>query len=447
MRGRIPMLVVGCARSGIGASKLANSLGYKVALYDDKKFEDFSEETKQVLKQLESEGIELLLGTKIFKEDIELVVVSPGVPLEIPVIEYYKSQGIEVIGEFEFASAFCKAPIVGITGTNGKTTTTTMVGEILKSFNPNTYVVGNIGTAFSEEVQSITEDAIVAAELSSFQLETILTLECQVAAILNISPDHLNRHHTMENYIKAKFRIFENGNGILVLNHDDPELIKLVGKTNRTQILFSSTTKLDKGAYVDDGTLCYDAEPICEISKLHILGKHNIENTLAAIAITKALGVPSEIIKKVLLEFRGVEHRIEYINTIKGIKFYNDSKATNVGAAIPAIHAMTSPIRLIGGGMDKEVEFDEWVELFNGKVAKVYLIGETTNKIIETCKAHDFHSYGAYKTLDEAIQAAYNEAQEGECVLLSPACASWDMFESYEQRGDLFRAAVNTIDI
>ncbi|OOB79418.1 MAG: UDP-N-acetylmuramoylalanine--D-glutamate ligase [Epulopiscium sp. Nuni2H_MBin003] len=448
---RMNILVVGCARSGIGAAKLAVAKEHKVTIYDKKKLGDFDNETRQSLLNLSNLGVDLQLNSEDYKHNIDKVVVSPGVPLEIDIIKFYKQAGIEIVGEFEFASTFCKAPIIGITGTNGKTTTTSLVGEIFKAYNPNTYVVGNIGRAFSEEVLDIKEDGIVIAELSSFQLETIKTLKCEISAILNISPDHLNRHHTMENYIQAKYRIFENPSAInkLILNYEDTELRKLVGNTKKEELYFSAKQEIENGTYLKNGFLIDntlgDNLEICHIDDMHILGEHNYENALAAILIARAYKVPSQIIKEVLINFRGVEHRIEYVNVVNNIKFYNDSKATNVGAAIPALHAMRSKIRLIGGGLDKDIEFDEWIKLFDTRVAKIYLIGETTNQIIETCKKYNFNNYQSYETLEEATIAAYTEANSGECVLLSPACASWDMFKSYEVRGELFKKVVNSL--
>ncbi len=440
------ILVIGCARSGIGAAKLAIKAGHRVNIYDDKDFNDFSEDVKLMLENLKNLGANLVLGkNNPYIQDIDQIIISPGVPLDIPIVEYYRKGNVKIIGEFEYATSFCKAPIIGITGTNGKTTTTTLLGQIFKEYNSKSCVVGNIGLAFSEEVENTSDDSIVIAELSSFQLETIDKLTCQISAILNISPDHLNRHDTMENYMAAKYRIFENGDSTakVILNKDDYELNKLIGKTGKTELLFSLKDPIDNGAYLKDGFLVDntlgDKFNICHIDELNILGEHNYQNTLAAILIARAYGVPREIIRKVLLEFKGVEHRIEYVNTVSGIKFYNDSKATNTGAAIPGLMAMRSKIRLIGGGLDKHVEFDEWVELFDGRVAKIYIIGETTNQIIETCKRHNFYKYEAFNTFEQAIKTAYNEAEEGECVLLSPACASWDMFPSYEVRGDIFK--------
>lgn len=442
-------LIIGCARSGLAAAKLALTQNEKVGLYDGKTYDKLSQSSQQQVSELESQGVNLFLG-KIFRSDeVTQVIVSPGVPLEIDIITYYRDKNVPIIGEFEYASTFCKAPIIGITGTNGKTTTTSLVGKIFSDFNPETYVVGNIGQAFSEKVLEIPENGIVIAELSSFQLETITMLKCAVATILNISPDHLNRHHTMENYINAKLKII-NMDAPLILNQEDGYLKNLVESLSSNIKTFSSKQPVTCGTYFKDGKLWQNMleEPsvVCNEDELHILGEHNIENALAAIAIAISYEVPMNIIKKELMSFKGVEHRIEFVRNLNGRNFYNDSKATNTGAAIPGLFAMKGTTRLIAGGMDKYSEFDDWVQLFKGRVEKVYLIGETSNQIIKTCKKYNFNNVESYDTLDKATLSAYEESEFGDNILLSPACASWDMFESYEQRGDLFKYIVNNLE-
>ncbi|OON97284.1 MAG: UDP-N-acetylmuramoylalanine--D-glutamate ligase, partial [Epulopiscium sp. Nele67-Bin005] len=419
------VLVIGCAKSGLGAAKLAYTLGNEVSLWDSKGYEAFALATQSEIDDLGQRGIEMFLNATTTPSDVDLVVLSPGVPPEIDIIQIYKKQGIEIIGEFEYASRVCKAPIMGITGTNGKTTTTALVGEIFRNYNPKTYVVGNIGTAFSDEVLNIDEDGIVIAELSSFQLEGISQLSCEISAILNISPDHLNRHHTMENYINAKYRIFENQSekNILIINEEDETLKALQNIDTKNIVTFSSINKVETGTFLEDDELFSNINgeliSICNIHELHILGKHNFENALAAIAIAQSYGVPTDIIRDTLLTFKGVEHRIEFVRNINNRKFYNDSKATNVGAAIPAIGAMRGKIRLIGGGMDKGVTFDEWVKLFDGKVETLYLIGETKQLILDTCKKYNFTSVVLCETLEVAIKLAYEQSNEGENILLS----------------------------
>ena len=446
------ILVVGCARSGLAAAKLANIKGATVYVYDQKKLSDFHKETSDVVKELMAEGIQFIFEDTIDVEPFDTLIVSPGVPLELPFIQAAYAKGKTVLGELEFAAGFCKAPIIAITGTNGKTTTTALVGEIAEGFNPKTYVVGNIGRAFSEDVLEISEDSIVVAEVSSFQLETIKTFHPVVSAILNITPDHLNRHKTMENYCKAKYKIVENQSetDFCILNAKDTYYKEALHNVHAQPIIFNADTTPEKGAYVEqnalyeniDGTTNY----ICAVEELKILGSHNIENALAAISITRAFGIPVEIVADKLKTFAGVAHRIEYVNTKNGVDFFNDSKATNTDAAIKGLLAMKKPVRLLAGGMDKKVSFVPWIELFEGRVQKVYVIGETRAQIVSECAKEGYTSIATFDTFEDAILASYNEAKAGECVLLSPACASWDMFESYEQRGDIFKKIVHNLE-
>lgn len=449
------VLVVGNARSGIGAAKLALSQGAKVCIYDGKAYEKWEASMQKSIDAMKSQGIEYALGENPDVASYDLVILSPGISPEIELIQQAKKANISVTGEFEFASWYCKAPIVAITGTNGKTTTTTLVGEMMKSFNPKTYIVGNIGNAFSEEVGHIPADGIVVAEVSSFQLETAITFHPQVSALLNITPDHLNRHGSMENYCACKYQIFANqtNQNYSILNIKDNYYQEAKEHTKAQCIDFSTTTIPEKGAYLKEGQLWENitgtSQLICSVEQLLIKGTHNVENALAAIAIATAFGVPTTIIREVLTTFKGVEHRTEYVATKRGVDFFNDSKATNTDAAIAGLVGLSSlnkPIRLIAGGMDKKNSFKEWIKLFKGRVEKVYVIGETKAQIVNECIAEDYHAYETYETLDDAVLAAYEESKPGECILLSPACASWDMFESYEQRGRLFKELVNHLE-
>ena len=449
------VLVVGNARSGIGAAKLALSQGAKVCIYDGKPYEKWEVSMQKSIDAMKSQGIEYALGNDPDVKSYDLIILSPGVSPEIEIIQSARRANVFVTGEFEFASWYCKAPIIAITGTNGKTTTTTLVGEMMRSFNPKTYVVGNIGNAFSEEVEHIPADGIVVAEVSSFQLETATTFHPKVSALLNITPDHLNRHGSMENYCACKYQVFANQTteDYSILNIKDYYYKEAKEHTKANCIDFSTTTIPERGAYLKEGELWENItgvnRPICTVDQLFIKGTHNIENALAAIAIATAFGVPLETIKQVLTTFKGVEHRTEYVTTKRGVDFFNDSKATNTDAAIAGLVGLSSlnkPIRLIAGGMDKKTSFSEWVKLFKGRVEKVYIIGETREQIVNECVAQDYHAYGTYDTLDEAVRVAYEESKPGECILLSPACASWDMFESYEQRGRLFKELVNHLE-
>lgn len=445
-------IIIGCARSGLAAAHLAQKDGYHVSVYDQKKYEQFHKDDQERIKNLYEQGVQFIFEPSINLDQYDLIIVSPGVPLDLPFIKEAVNQGKKVMGELEYASTFCKAPIVAITGTNGKTTTTSLVGQIIKAYNPNTYVVGNIGRAFSEDVLHIPEDGIVVAEVSSFQLETIQTFHPVVAAILNITPDHLNRHKTMENYCRAKYQVFGNQtcSDYLILNEQDEYFKEAQSLATSQVITFNRQASTLRGAFSDDLNLYENIEGtlecLCGIQDLKIVGAHNIENALAAIAICKAVGVPNEVIKQELLNFSGVEHRLEFVCTKKGVDYFNDSKATNVGAAIPGLISMHKPIHLIGGGMDKKISFTDWVELFEGRVKKLYLIGECKDQILQECQRQHFNEVALFETFESAIQAAYEEAQPNECVLLSPACASWDMFESYEQRGQIFKEIVNHLE-
>lgn len=449
------ILIVGNARSGIGAAKLASSQKAKVYVYDQKPYQQWDLSMQQEIEDMKGQGITFYLGEDLIQWDFELLIVSPGVPLDIEVIRRAEEKKIKIIGEFEFASWFCKAPIVAITGTNGKTTTTTLVGEIFKHYNPHTYVVGNIGKAFSEEVLHIPEGGVVVAEVSSFQLETIESFHPKVSALLNITPDHLNRHHTMENYCHCKYNIFKNQTqeDFCILNSKDTYFKEAKRQVKGLCITFSTADCPEKGAYLKDRHLCENISGqenvICDIDVLKIKGMHNIENALAAIAITAAFGVPSHIIRQTLGAFKGVAHRTEYVTTKKGIDFFNDSKATNTDAAIAGLVGLSmlkKPIRLIAGGMDKHTTFKEWIKYFSKNVKKVYIIGETKGQIARECSEEGYTSTQTFESFKEAVLTAYEEACEGECILLSPACASWDMFESYEQRGDLFKEIVSNLE-
>lgn len=446
------ILVIGSARSGLGAAKLANQLGADVCVYDQKVFEVLSSDTQDYINQLKGSQVSFALGQDVAVDEFDLVIVSPGVPLEIPLIQEAVAKGKTVLGEFEFASRYCKAPILGITGTNGKTTTTALVGQIVKAYNPQTYIVGNIGRAFSEEVLDIPVDGVVVAEMSSFQLETIQELHAQVGALLNITPDHLNRHKTMENYCKAKYRLFENqvADDFAILNAKDEYYEDAKQYISSQLITFNLDSEVTRGAYVQGDSLYENitgtTRYICKKDELKILGDHNVENALAAIAITTAFGVSTDMIRRELLNFNGVEHRIEYVGTKKGVDLFNDSKATNTDAAIKGLISMRKPIRLLGGGMDKKTSFKDWIQLFEGRVVKAYVIGETKEQIIRECQEESFMAVEAFETFEEAIKAAYDESQSGECILLSPACASWDMFESYEQRGEIFKTIVMNLE-
>ena len=443
------VLVFGSGISGIGAVRLLVEHGAYVVLYDGNE-----RLKKQKLKEqlAEASKVQIVLGDfpESLMDTLDLVVLSPGVPTDLPVLQEMRKRRIDVIGEVELAYAFGKGDVLAITGTNGKTTTTTLLGQIMKAYREEVFVVGNIGNPYTVAASQMTEDAIAVAEMSSFQLESIVTFCPRVSAILNLTPDHLNRHHTMEAYVEAKEKIAMNqtGEDYCILNYED-ERTREFGRRVRSQVLyFSSRHKLERGIYLDQGNMIYknpDEVIICKVEQLPVLGTHNYENVMAAAAMAAVYGVPVEVIRKVILAFRGVEHRIEYVAEKNGVVYYNDSKGTNPDAAIKGIQAMNKKTVLIGRGYDKHSEVTEWIQAVYGMVQKLILLGATKRKIAATAEKGGFRDYMFADTLKEAVLLAAETASGGDAVLLSPACASWDMFSSYEVRGEKFKEIVNSL--
>ena len=441
------VLVFGSGISGIGAVKLLEDQGAEVVLYDGNESLD-----QASLREQLGEKTTIMLGKfpEHLLEELDLVVLSPGVPTDLPVILVMKEHGIQVIGEVELAYAFGKGDVLAITGTNGKTTTTSLLGEIMKCHQEEVFVVGNIGNPYTVAAGQMTERSVAVAEMSSFQLESIETFRPKVSAILNFTPDHLNRHHTMEAYVEAKKQIAKNqtAEDYCVLNYED-ERTKAFGEEVKAQVLyFSSAHKLERGIYLDDGKMIYknpEEEIVCHVDELQILGIHNYENVMAAVAMAAVYGVPMDTIRKAILAFKGVEHRIEYVTEKDGVVYYNDSKGTNPDAAIKGIQAMNRKTVLIGGGYDKNSEYTEWIQAFDGKVKQLILIGATREKIAQDAEKCGFHDYVFADTFEEAVLLAAKTAKSGEAVLLSPACASWGMFPNYEVRGEKFKEIVNSL--
>lgn len=446
------VLVAGGGKSGICAANLLVRNGEHVILFDENK----NMEPDKLSDKLEagSYNVEIHIGelTDDIIDECELMVISPGIPTDAPFALKVKEKGLPVWSEIELAYRYEKGQIAAITGTNGKTTTTTLVGEIMKAYNDDTYVVGNIGIPYTSLCDKTTEKSVTVAEISSFQLETIVDFRPHVSAILNITPDHLNRHYTFENYANCKLDITKNqGEGdYTVINYDDPETMKLVDKIPCKIIYFSRKEILDEGVFVKDGDIVIrengEEKRVLSLKDIKLLGTHNTENVLAAVAISYYMGVPIDIIEKICTAFQGVEHRIEYVRTVKGVPYYNDSKGTNPDAAIKGIEAMTRTTLLIGGGYDKHSTYDEWIDAFDAKVKYLVLIGETAEKIALCAKQHGFNNIVFMDTLEDAVNFCYANAKPNDAVLLSPACASWDMFKSYEQRGDLFKQYVNNLE-
>lgn len=444
------VLVVGLARSGIAAAKLLHQAGAKVMVNEQRKASEISSVVEELKKAIDCE---FYLGQHPddVLDKVHLIVLSPGVPTDAPFLIKAADMGIEVISEVELAYRYCKAPIVAVTGTNGKTTTTAWIGEILKASGAATHVVGNIGIPFTGKVEEIDPSDEVVVEISSFQLETVLRFRPHVSLILNISEDHLDRHKTMDHYIAAKSRIFENqGRGdYLVLNGDDSILSGIQPQNGVKIFYFSRTQTLSEGAWVEDGRIYMNLGagtlPICKVNQVGIPGTHNLENALAAVLAAGLSGVEPNTIARVLQEFPGVEHRIEKVDTINGVTFYNDSKGTNPDSSIRAIQAIPEPIVLIAGGYDKKNSFSEFIDAFGSKVRELVLLGETADIIAKTAKKKGFTNIHMTNSIEQAVQKAYELSSPGDQVLLSPACASWDMFRDFEERGDLFKAAVKAL--
>lgn len=451
------VLVVGSGKSGIGASRLLGSLGAYPVLFDgnDKQNE---EEIRQRAGQIP--GLTILLGSvpEEIKKEIALVVISPGVPVDAPMLEEYRALRIPIWGEIELAYAYAKGRVVAITGTNGKTTTTTLVGQIMEAYYRLVYVVGNIGNPYTEIALETKEETVTVAEISSFQLETIHTFKPAVSAILNITPDHLNRHHTMECYVKTKEAItrYQTKEDTCVLNYEDPYTRDFGDRCPAKVVFFSSKRKLETGVYLEGEEICLaeelpgkgiETQRLMNIHDMNLVGMCNVENVMAAIAICHAMQVPMDIILKTIRVFKAVEHRIEFVATKNGVDYYNDSKGTNPDAAIQGIRAMNRPTVLIGGGYDKQSEYDEWIEAFDGKVKALVLIGQTREKIAACAKAHGVQNILLADTFEEAFALCVKWAVPGDAVLLSPACASWGMFPNYEVRGKMFKELVEKIGV
>lgn len=444
--------VFGSGKSGLGAAALLCAKGAYPLIYDGNDKLD----GKEILAKLpDARHASVILGELPDEalDTLELVVMSPGVPTDLPVVKRMRERGIPIWGEIELAYRLGKGTVLAVTGTNGKTTTTSLLGSIMKDFHDETYVVGNIGTPYTGVVLGQTEQAVTVAEISSFQLETVDTFHPRVSAITNITEDHLNRHHTMEEYIRVKELITKNqtGDDVCVLNYED-EVLREFGQTLGIRVVyFSSARPLEEGLFYQDGKLLWSrkgrTEEIVETDSLKLLGLHNFENVMTAVAMAYSAGVPMDSIRRSICAFSGVEHRIEYVTEKNGVAYYNDSKGTNPDAAIKGIQAMNRPTLLIGGGYDKQSSYEEWIRAFGGKVRYLVLIGQTREKIASAAVSCGFPEERIVlcDSLEEAVTACRERAEKGDAVLLSPACASWGQFDNYEQRGELFKQYVKEL--
>lgn len=443
------VLIAGTGVSGIAAARLVLERGGEVVLYDGN-----SALKDETLKAKFEEGarVNVVLGD-IKRTDllgVELCIISPGISLDSSFVAVVDDAKIPILGEIELAYQCGCGKLAAITGTNGKTTTTALAGEILKAKYEETFVVGNIGEPYTAKVLEMTDNSVTVAEVSSFQLETIMDFRPNVSAILNITPDHLNRHKTMENYIRIKECITMNqrSGDTVVLNYDDP-CLREFGQSPELApkvVWFSSRESLKDGFCMDEDNIVYredgKTEVVADVRRMKLLGRHNYENVMAAAAIGREFGVPMAEITRVIEAFQPVEHRIEFVRERTGVRYYNDSKGTNPDAAIQALRAMPGPTLLIAGGYDKNSEYDTWVSEFPGKVKHLVLIGQTRDKIAESAKRHGFTEIMYAEDMKEAVQVCAVYAEIGDYVLLSPACASWGMFKDYEERGRVFKECV-----
>ena len=445
------VLVFGSGISGIAAVRLLEKQGAFPVLFDGNR--ELTEE--DIRSKLDAESrAEIVIGDlpEEVLDSLSLAVLSPGVPTDLPLVHQMRDAGIPIWGEIELAYTCGKGDVLAVTGTNGKTTTTSLLGAIMQHARESAFIVGNIGIPYTQMAEQTREDSVTVAEISSFQLETIDSFRPRVSAILNITPDHLNRHHTMEEYIRVKELITKNQTpeDTCVLNYED-EVLREFGKHLNCRVLFfSSLRTLEKGIYLNGEIIEYNdgakITQICSTKELNLPGRHNHENVMAAAGMALAYGVSPEDIHEVLIGFKAVEHRIEYVTEINGVVYYNDSKGTNPDAAIKGIQAMDRPTLLIGGGYDKQSSYEEWIRAFDGKVRYLVLLGQTKEKIAETARACGFTDIVMTESLEEAVQFCADHANPGDAVLLSPACASWGMFPNYEVRGKMFKELVHGLE-
>ena len=441
------VLVVGLGKSGLAAALFLRKRGAQVTVSDVRSAEALAKDIPALLEEgimVETGGHGLLT----FRRQ-DLIVVSPGVPLDTPELAQVRSFGLPVIGELELAARFLKGHTLAITGSNGKTTTTALVGEILEQAGFPTLVGGNIGVPVVALIDESTPETWSVLEVSSFQLETTQEFHPRIAVILNITPDHLDRHGTFENYALAKERIFaeQTAEDFVVLNADNARTAAAAERSKAQVYWFSLEKPVEKGAWVENGSVMFrqaqdsTAESILPLTSIPLKGDHNIENVLAAVCASRLAGASSESIRDAVEKFKAVEHRLEYVATLNGVEFYNDSKATNVDATAKAIAAFSTGIHLILGGKDKNSDYTQLNDLLRARVRAVYTIGSAAAKIESHLRGIvPIHSC---ETLDKAVNAAASAAHPGEVVLLAPACSSFDQFESYEHRGRVFKQLVN----
>ncbi len=441
------VLVVGLGRSGAASAIFLQDHGAKVIVSDSKSEAQLQRDIPSLLDR----GISIESGQhgeRTFR-DQDLIVVSPGVPSDQPQLQHARSMGIPVIGEVELAYRFLQGKVLAITGSNGKTTTTTLVGEILAKSGKKTLVGGNIGTPVISLAEKSTPDSFVVLEISSFQLESIHHFRPWIAAILNITPDHLDRHHTFDAYVAAKLRIFENQQtgDFAILNADDPVCVGLKEKVKSSLLWFSRKQRVENGTFLSGDQIVFrqngQEQAVLSRSDIQLKGDHNLENVLAAVTMTMIAGCTPQQVQQAVKEFRAVEHRLELVANINGVTFYNDSKATNVDATVKALESFPGNIHIILGGKDKGSDYTVLNPLLRERVKRTYLIGAAADKIASQVQGAT--ELVRSNTLDRAVRQAFDAAKPGDIVLLAPACASFDQFENYEQRGRVFKELVQSL--
>ena len=441
------ILIYGMGISGRGLSSLLRLEGIEMVLYD--RNEELDE--KELLQELSLPSDTRFLKGELKDSDladVDIVAISPGVSIDAPDILRARKLNKTVLGEIEIAYCLSKGRLAAITGTNGKTTTTALTGAILKAVYKDSYVVGNIGRSFASIAHETGDDSVITAEISSFQLESIASFHPEVSAVLNLTPDHLDRHKTWENYALCKMRIAENQteDEVCVINYDDEYLRKLSSDLHCKVMYFSRSSDLSEGICLQGDMIVYkkagECIPVLNKNEMNLMGDHNVENVMAATAIAISMDVPLKVIADTVRDFKAVEHRIEYVCTKDDVAYYNDSKGTNTDAADKAVHSMKAPTVLIAGGYDKGADFTDWIKGFKGQVKAMVLIGQTAEKIKKTAFDCGFTDVYMEENLKSAVLKAAELAEKGDAVLLSPACASWGQFKNYEQRGDMFKEFV-----
>ncbi|WAA13683.1 UDP-N-acetylmuramoyl-L-alanine--D-glutamate ligase [Fervidibacillus halotolerans] len=439
------VLVLGLAKSGYSAALLLHELGAKVTVNDRKSYE----ENKDAVEKLQKKGIQVVCGyhpDKILEEGFSIVVKNPGIPYSNPVIQDAMRRGISVITEVELAYQISEAEFIAVTGTNGKTTTTTLIYEMLNRANLSPLIAGNIGTVASDVAKKAGKENQIVIELSSFQLMGIDHFKPKISVLTNIYDAHLDYHGTREAYVQAKKNIMKNqGSGdFFITNFDQDECRSIAKETEATVVPFSTRMDLDNGACIKDGFVYFQGEKLIDLQSILLPGKHNLENILASVAAAKLAGATNDAIRDALTTFRGVNHRLQFVQEVNGRFFYNDSKATNILATKMALSSFSRPVILLAGGLDRGYEFDDLIPHLKNVKAMI-TFGQTKEKLNKAAQKAGIKSIISVENVEEAVMRAYPLSKEGDVILLSPACASWDQYKNFEERGDIFIQAVHKL--